>query len=417
MLFRTCGKRVKCKYSNEGPRRRSNRLARGCSQNAYQCTTSEFFSNFNCSRPFSKFCTTKVGEFDLPEVATALGLVDQGKHVQAEPFILRALAVCENCLGEHSAEYAELSFLMACVKFHTNKIKDTIFLLRRLGEKHLQDKNAERLEKCIFNISLCALKVTEPNVALVGDALQFVESAQTEAAISPVLLDLCYSTQLKLRAHKYYLETIAGKHSASSSTLLEISTVIESATEALKAVADKRPVKAEWTLTYARWLLFYEKDEKLLNVTKELFLHILATQKEALHQELLHADALLGLGELEIRRKQWDSADEYLRKVLEITDKYKDRDALRVRKIVGLEAIVQFRQGRWIYAEGLLRRLINQYTDAPDRRLTQSEAECVKYYFELMKSRGDDEVTRQRLQLNNVVPDPPFDADAFIWKK
>lgn len=180
-----------------------------------------------------------------------------------------------------------------------------------------------------------------------------------------------------------------------------------------------------WRLAVARWkttLYDVRKEEKMKTEAVEAYTEALqaspATERLA---ALVRADAYLGLGDLAQMDKQWIEADEYYKKAVEITDNYFDRDSQRVRRVIEREAVVQYHLQRWIHAEGLLRRLMDYYSEHAKPLSSgicpQSQYDCCSAYVKMMETRGrGSEVATLKSQLealSSITPSPTFDPLAF----
>lgn len=355
----------------------------------------------------------------MPEIDEAKALLAQHKFIKAEALVSRALDVAKYAVGEQSLPYAELVELQARCKFGRAVFSESAKLYQACAQSYLRSAKFSDAARALTLFATSVLRIEDT-----VDVSAFLAFSRGLGTCSDVALNVAIAqVKMQLLSLEYHKLRIKGSHTAMQGVEKE---VLALATWDDFATLESTSVLAcSWHLSLARWkttLYDVRREEKTKTEAMEEYTQALkAAPAEDRLAELVRADALLGLGDLARMDKQWLEADEYYKQAVEITDKYFDRDSQRVRRVIEREAVVQYHLQRWIHAEGLLRRLMDYYSEhakpLTSGICTQAQYDCCMAYAKMMETRGrGSEVATLKTQLealSTVTPTPTFDAYAF----
>ena len=362
---------------------------------------------------------TNIVAFELPEIEEAKVLLAQNKFVKAESLVLRALEVAKYAVGEHSLPYAELLELQARCKFGRGSFSESAKLYQTCAQSFLRNARFSDASRVLMLFATSVLRI-EDSV----DVSAFLAFSRGVGYSGDVSLNVTISqVKLQLLSLEYHKLRIKGSNTAMQGIEKEISDLVSRLI--LTSLDSSSSLVCLWHLSVGRWkqtIYDVRREEKVKQEAVEAYNEAMKVSgAEERQAELIRADALLGLGDLARLDKQWIEADEYYKKSVELTDKYFDRDSQRVRRVIEREAVVQYHLQRWIHAEGLLRRLMDYYTEHTKPMeagiWTQAQYECCASYVKMMETRGrGSEVSTLKLQvaaINTIIPTPTFDPYAF----
>lgn len=356
--------------------------------------------------------------FDLPEIHEARALLAQNKFSRAEAQLERALDIAKYAVGESSPAFADLLELKANCKFGVGRYKESASLSQRCLAIYLKASKFDdsRRALSLFTQSVLRLGPLEDNRAYIDFARSLSPTPNHTLNLEMTLAKLQI---LSLDYLNYRMEE--------AKTSME---TVEKEIESLITSVEKEPHPSGnvdaflWQLSIGRWyqtLFDLRKEDDTLNLAKSAYEEALKVSGPKRLEDLIRADALLGLGDLARLGSKWEEADEYYKKAVDLTDNHFDRDSTRVRHVIEREAIIQFQLKRWIHAEGLLRRLIDYYnTHKPfgeDGLCPKLQHECMESYVKMMESRGrtgEAAIVREQLnKVKKVIPATTFDPTAF----
>lgn len=354
----------------------------------------------------------------MPEIHEARALLAQSKFAKAATQLDRALEIAKYAVGEQSYQYAELVELKADCKFSLSNFGESAPLFLRCIQSYMKSSKIDDTRRVIGNFVASVLKAGESI-----DLKPFFAWARSAKPTSHQTLDREISiAKLQILSLDHHKKRLEKSEEAMRAVEEEIKEVIESVPKEAH-VSDNVDVYM-WSLCVGRWyqtLFELRGEQSSADLAKEAYEEALKVSGPKRVENLVKADALLGLGDMARLASNWEEADEYYKKSIDLTDQHFDRDSQRVRHVIEREAIIQFHLKRWIHAEGLLRRLIDYYHEnksiSESGSIRQVQHECMQSYVKMMESRGRTGEAAQVKSLldkvTTVVPSTTFDPYAF----
>lgn len=380
----------------------------------------------------------------MPEIHDAKAFLASGKYVKAETLLSRAQDIAKYAVGEKSLPYAELVALNARCKFFQSKFLESANFCQQAMQTYLKLAEFSSMRDILPLYTLAVLRL--PHSTEKNSFFAFTRGIGVTA--DPALNVTVSTCKIQLISVCYHDERLKNMNTAMEALEHEISGLIAS-TE-LDDLPQDSLIVSRWHLTVGRWyqsLYDMRRDEETHKKALQAYTFVSSasaglkskptSQNEGQSNseggsvdmkdknddrefQLVRADALLGLGDLARIQEKWEEADEHYKVAIDITDRFFDRDSTRVRHIMEREAVVQFNLKRWLHSEGLLRRLLDYYTEHKPLNgdtCQRGQYECLSTYIQLLEARGrGSEVATLKTQIQaitTILPPPAFDPYAF----
>lgn len=362
--------------------------------------------------------TDRASAFDLPEIHEARALLAQAKYAKADTQLERALEIAKFAVGEQSTAFAGLLELKADCKFGIGRYSESASLYQQCLSTFLKASKFDDARRVLQRYVASVLRMG--SLVDISKHISFARSLGSTSNHALTLEILLAKLQiLSLEYHQMRMEQ--------ANTAME---TLEKEIGALVTSVEKEPHPTGnvdaflWQLSLGRWyqtLYDLRREDSMHDLAKQAYEEALKVSGPKRLEDLIRADALLGLGDLARLSSKWEEAHDYYNKSVDLTDQYFDRDSTRVRHVIEREAVIQFQLKRWIHAEGLLRRLIDYYNSyrpiTEDGTCSQLQFECMESYVKMMDSRGrtgEAAVVRTQLdKVKTIIPSTTYDPNAF----
>lgn len=354
----------------------------------------------------------------MPEIHEARSLLAQAKYAKADTQLARALDIAKFAVGEQSTSFAELLELKAHCKFGVSRYNESASIYQQCLTTFLKASKFDDSRRILARYVASILRLGP--LGDLGASISFVRSLSSTPN-HPLNLEIILA-KLQILSIEYHKMRMEEANTSMAALEKEIQTLINS--------VEKEPHPSGnvdaflWQLSLGRWyqtLYDLRREETTHDQAKKAYEAALEVSGPQRLEDLIRADALLGLGDLARLSSKWEEAHDFYNKAVDLTDKYFDRDSTRVRHVIEREAIIQYELKRWIHAEGLLRRLIDYYNSyrpiSEEGHCPQLQFECMQSYVKMMESRGrTGEAAVVRAQLDKikiVIPALTYDPHAF----
>lgn len=344
-------------------------------------------------------------KFHLPEIDQAEALIKEGKYLKAESLVQRAQDICKYACGDESVELAQLASMRSYCLFHLGKYPLACEQLKN----YLQIVLKRDKSKINFDVMINIYKVfslmnqLSEGIDVVDNILKHVDQPDIQT-LSHTLKGILITLQQYKSGH-------------------EDKTQIETQFELAKVAGASLGPQSIEKLFLNLVLASLEHRDKNIQKAQSLYEEVIDNSGDVSNfldsVQLIVADAHLGLADILYEQTDYKGAENHIRKSVELTDKYFDRDHSRVRRVVESAALIESKLLKWLQAEGILRRLLDYYQNLGPNDFTKPQVQCLEAYCIMMEARGrGNEVLsiRKRIsEITNPTERLPFDENCFMY--
>jgi tetratricopeptide (TPR) repeat protein len=348
-------------------------------------------------------------EFNLPELEEAKKLLKQGKYQQSEMLFERSLEICESVMGPTHPASMDIKKQMKEVYVHLKRGAKLQKVLEQLYRNQQHDFEKQYHE--LFNLArnLIVWCQFTKNFQPAIDILTHFVSEQNKLPRSESLvrdqiqaltwLGSCYGAKFQFDGEKEGAK-------AHFDRALQLSQSLQSNTLSLVLakgnLARYFHEKADFERAEAQYRELIDIIEKFTPTDSNL------TETKDILQGELYVD----LGELLRVKRDLEQSDQWLKKGIDLIDKYYSRDSDTVRYILQWIFLELVDQKQFFYAEGLYRRLMDLWEKCvrPDQYQIES---MMKYQEVLKKFEREKEAFELAQKTNMVMAKQPQNINLF----